>query len=315
MSRSSLLNAAPVLILAALIVIASLSSPSFLTLSNIGNLIHYNAELAMVCLGLVLVIVAGNGGIDLSVGATLALTAVLVASYAPAIGLSGSLVLAIGVGAICGLVNGLVIAYGKLEPFIATLVIASITTALTLMFTHGGPILTALPASLTNVAAIRVWSMPLPFYFFILTYLIGFVVLHHTPFGRHLYAMGANAETVRLAGVNVRRVRILIYVISGALAGVAGLLTTARLGMGEPRAGMGVELTAISAVVVGGVSLYGGRGTITGAFIGILVFAVILNLMNILNLSIYYQPVSKGLIVVIAGLLLSRRRTMFAKAG
>lgn len=304
----------PLIILVLLVVAGSLMSSSFLTVTNIGNLVHYNAELALICLGLVMVIIAGNGGIDLSVGSTLALSGVVVASYAQHLGLAGSLSLAVAVGTLIGVVNGLLVTRGRLEPFIATFIVASITTALTLLFTGGGPVLEPIPDSVTAVASTRLFGFQLPFYYFILAYLIGTVLLGHTAFGRHLYAMGANTETVRLAGIRARRLQVGVYVISGILAALAGLLTSARLGMGEPRAGLGVELGAISAVVVGGVSLYGGRGTITGAFVGILIFAVVLNLMNILNLSAYYQPVAKGVIIVIAGLLLSRRATMFTKS-
>jgi ribose/xylose/arabinose/galactoside ABC-type transport system permease subunit len=314
MSRRHVIENFPIIILAILVVIASISSPSFLTVTNLSNLIHYNAELALICLGLVLVIVAGNGGIDLSVGSTLAITGALVANYAASLGLLGSFVLAVAVGATIGLINGVAVTKGRLEPFMATFTVASITTAATLLYTGGGPVLTPIPQSVTAVANARFLGFPLPVFYFVMIYLAGLVVLRFMPFGRHLYAMGVSAETVRLSGINTERLRLSIYVISGVLAGLAGLLTTARLGMGEPRAGLGVELAAISAVVVGGVSLYGGRGTITGAFVGILIFAVVLNLMNILNLSAFYQPVAKGLIVILAGLLLSRRKSMFVHA-
>ncbi|WP_332719235.1 ABC transporter permease [Pelagibacterium mangrovi] len=310
---STLRNNLPILILAALVVVASLLSPSFLTWNNIINLVQYNAELALVCLGLTLVIISGNGGIDLSVGATLGLSGVVVAMYGEFLGLPGSLIVALAVGALVGLANGLAVTKGKLEPFIATFIMASIVTAITLLFTGGGPVLRSIPDAVEAIAGTRLSGIPLPAIYFVLTFLVGVVILRMTPYGRHLYAMGASSETVRFAGIRTDRLRIATYMLCGALAGLAGLLTTARLGMGEPRSGIGMELTAISAVVVGGVSLYGGRGTMTGAFVGILIFAVVLNLMNILNLSAFYQPIAQGSIVILAGLLLSRRKSMFLK--
>lgn len=310
---STLRNNLPILILAALVVVASLLSPSFLTWNNIINLVQYNAELALVCLGLTLVIISGNGGIDLSVGATLGLSGVVVAMYGEFLGLPGSLIVALAVGALVGLANGLAVTKGKLEPFIATFIMASIVTAITLLFTGGGPVLRSIPDAVKAIAGTRLSGIPLPAIYFVLTFLVGVVILRMTPYGRHLYAMGASSETVRFAGIRTDRLRIATYMLCGALAGLAGLLTTARLGMGEPRSGIGMELTAISAVVVGGVSLYGGRGTMTGAFVGILIFAVVLNLMNILNLSAFYQPIAQGGIVILAGLLLSRRKSMFLK--
>lgn len=303
----------PILILVVLVTAASLLSPSFLSGNNIINLVQYNAELALVCLGLTLVIISGNGGIDLSVGATLGLSGVLVAAYGEFLGLPGSLLMALAVGALVGLANGVAVTKGKLEPFIATFIIASIVTALTLLFTGGGPVLRTIPDAIEAVAGTRLAGIPLPAVYFVLTFLVGVVLLRMTSYGRHLYAMGASSETVRYAGIRTDRLRIATYMLCGALAGLAGLLTTARLGMGEPRSGIGMELTAISAVVVGGVSLYGGRGTMTGAFVGILIFAVVLNLMNILNLSAFYQPIAQGGIVILAGLLLSRRKSMFLK--
>ena len=310
---STLRNNLPILILAALVVLASLLSPSFLAWNNIINLVQYNAELALVCLGLTLVIISGNGGIDLSVGATLGLSGVVVAMYGEFLGLPGSLIVALAVGALVGLANGLAVTKGKLEPFIATFIMASIVTAITLLFTGGGPVLRSIPDAVEAIAGTRLSGIPLPAIYFVLTFLVGVVILRTTPYGRHLYAMGASSETVRFAGIRTDRLRIATYMLCGALAGLAGLLTTARLGMGEPRSGIGMELTAISAVVVGGVSLYGGRGTMTGAFVGILIFAVVLNLMNILNLSAFYQPIAQGGIVILAGLLLSRRKSMFLK--
>lgn len=313
--RRNLVSWLPPITLALLVAVGAFLSPSFLTVNNLSNLVHYNAELALICLGLVLVIIAGDGGIDLSVGSTLALAGVLVAENAAAVGFLGSVVLAVGVGAIVGVINGLVITKGRVEPFIATFTVFSITTAVTLLYTKGGPILESIPGSVTAIASRRLFGLPLPFFYFLLAYFLGVILLRYTPFGRHIYAMGVNAETVRISGINVQRLRILLYTFSGILAGLAGLLTTARLEMGEPRAGQGIELAAISAVVVGGVSLYGGKGTITGAFVGILIFAVVLNLMNILNLSAYYQPVSKGLLIIAAGLVLSRRKSMFSTSG
>jgi ribose transport system permease protein len=313
--KRAFLERLPLVILCLLIVVGTLLSRSFLTVNNLTNVIQYNAELAFICLGLVLVIIAGNGGIDLSVGSTMAFTGVLVASNGKFLGIFGCIALAIAVGAAIGFVNGLIVTKGYVEPFIGTFTIGAIMTALTLLYTKGGPVLETIPTSVSGIANAKLLGFPLPFFYFFLAYAIGVILLGHTAFGRHLYAMGVNTETVRLVGINVQRVKVLIYVLSGVLAALAGLLTTARLGMGEPRAGLGMELTAISAVVVGGVSLYGGKGTATGAFVGVLIFAVVLNLMNILNMSAYYQPMAKGFIIIVAGLLLSRRRTMFSALG
>ncbi|WP_424768596.1 ABC transporter permease [Paenibacillus sp. sgz302251] len=295
-------NQLPLITLVILIIAGSLLSDRFLSLQNLINLVQFAAETGIIAVGMAFVIF--TGGIDLSVGSIVALAAVVSASTQQ-MGVGGVLLLCATLGALIGLINGLVITKARVEPFMATLAMMAIVRAVTLWITNGGPVLKPVSASYQAIAG-EVLGIPLPAIYLIVIFIFGYILLNRMPFGRHVLAVGGGEETARLFGVKVENVKLAVYTLSGVLAALAGALITARIGMGEPRSGYNFELTAIAIVIVGGTYLLGGRGTIGGTFIGAMIFAVILNLMNLMDVSAYIQPIVRGLIIIIAALLISR---------
>jgi len=303
-----LVRQAPLLTLVVLLALGALLSPDFLTFANLRNVVQYSAEIGILAVALTLIIVAGGGGIDLSVGSTLALAGILAAGT-QSLGVVGALAVALGAGLVIGAINGTVITRGKVEPFMATLAMLAVGRALTLWYSDGAPILGTVTNAYRGLVDTEILGVSLPAYYLLAVALAGYVVLQHTRFGRQIYAIGGDEETARLAGIDVERVRFRLYVIAGVLAGLAGAITTARIGIGEPRAGTGYELEAIAAVIVGGTSLFGGRGTIQGTLVGVLILAVIVNVMNLLDVSDYAQPIIRGLVILVAAYLIVGRKS------
>ncbi|RFU61002.1 ABC transporter permease [Bacillus sp. V59.32b] len=295
-------NQVPIITLIVLIVLGSLLSDHFFTFKNASNMIQFSAEIALISIGMAFVIF--TGGIDLSVGSTVAFAAVISANMQH-LGVGLVLFLIIIIGGLIGFINGLVITKAKVEPFMATLAMMAIVRALTLWYTNGGPILKSIPASFKQLAN-DFLGIPLPVVYVIVAFILGYIVLNHTPFGRHVLAVGGGEETSRLFGIKVEKVKISVYIISGTLAALAGALITARIGMGEPRSGYGFELMAIAVVIVGGTNLMGGRGTIGGTFIGLMIITVVMNIMSLLDISSFIQPIVRGLIIILAALAISR---------
>jgi ribose transport system permease protein len=293
----------PLTTLAVLIIVGSLLSDQFLTYGNLMNLLQYSSESALIAVGMTLVIL--TGGIDLSVGSVAALAAV-VSANTQSLGAVGIIVLVILIGAIVGMFNGVVLTKFRVEPFMATLATMAIFRAVALWYTNGGPIIGTVTPGFQKIANGSLLGIPLPAVYVIIIFIVGYVVLNHTPFGRHVLAVGGGEETSRLFGIHVERVKVFVYVISGILAALAGMLITSRIGMGEPRSGYEFELVAIAVVIVGGTSLTGGRGTVGGSFIGLLIFAVVMNIMNLLNISSFVQPIVRGFIIILAALAISR---------
>ena len=295
----------PIITLAVLVIIGALLSDSFLTLNNILNMLQYSTELGLIALGMTFVIL--TGGIDLSVGSIVSITAVMTASF-QSIGVIPILFLAVILGAFIGLLNGLIITKTKIEPFMATLAMMIIVKAASLWYTNGGPVLAGVAEEYRSLSG-RALGIPLPIIYLIIAFIIGYIILNRTPFGRHVLAVGGGEETAKLFGVKVDRVKVFVYMLSGVLSALAGALITARIGMGEPRSGFEYEFFAIAMVIIGGTALMGGRGTIGGTFIGVIIFAVILNLMNLLNISTHIQPIIQGVVIISAALIISRKFT------
>ncbi|AIQ70953.1 hypothetical protein PGRAT_27570 [Paenibacillus graminis] len=293
----------PLATLFLLMILGSLLSDKFLTYANLMNLLQYSAESALIAVGMTLVIL--TGGIDLSVGSVVALTAV-VSANTQHLGVWGILAVVILIGALVGALNGVVLTKFRVEPFMATLATMAIFRAVALWYTNGGPIIGTVTPAFSNIANGSLLGIPLPAVYVVVVFILGYFVLNRTPFGRHVLAVGGGEETSRLFGIKVERVKVIVYIISGVLAALAGLLITSRIGMGEPRSGFQFELVAIAVVIVGGTSLTGGRGTIGGSFIGLLIFAVVMNIMNLLNISSFVQPIVRGLIIILAALAISR---------
>jgi ribose/xylose/arabinose/galactoside ABC-type transport system permease subunit len=284
-------------------------SPHFLTVSNLLNVLEQTSINAIVAVGMTFVIV--SGGIDLSVGSVLALAGVVLASaLAAGAPVSVAIGIALVVGSACGIVNGLLVTFGRLPPFIVTLGMMSVARGAALMWAEGRPI-SGFSETFRAIATERVLMVPAPVVITAVIYLGAHFVLARTVFGRAAYAIGGNEEASRLSGVAVAFHKTLIYGVSGLMSGAAAILLTARLNSAQPTAGTMYELDAIAATVIGGTSLLGGEGTLAGALIGALIMGVLRNGLNLLNVSSFFQQVVIGLVIIGAVLvdtMLKRRR-------
>ncbi|MEU5878924.1 substrate-binding domain-containing protein [Spirillospora sp. NPDC047279] len=295
-----------------LVVALALLSGDFLTVDNLLNVGVQAAVVAILAFGVTFVIV--TGGIDLSVGAVAALSAVVLAWTATDHGVPWpiALVLAIAVGVAAGLVNGVLITYGKLPPFIATLAMLGIARGLALVISEGSPI--ALPDAVTRLGDTIGSYLPVPVIVMAVMGLLTALILARTYPGRAMYAIGGNEEAARLSGIKVSRQKLLTYALSGAFAAVAGIVLAARLSSAQPQAASGYELDAIAAVVIGGASLSGGKGKAFGTLVGALILAVLRNGLNLLSVNAFWQQVVIGVVIALAVLLdtLRRRGTSFS---
>jgi ribose transport system permease protein len=285
-------------------IIGSCLSPKFLTIQNLLNLLQQSSIVGIVSIGMTFVIIVA--GIDLSVGSVLALSGMTAAILLAQHQLSApmAIFLAVLVGAVLGLINGVVSTRLRVPAFIATLAMMVAARGLALLFTDGKPIYN-LPASFQWLGGNLFGQIPISAVLWIVLTLTAFFVLKYTVFGRKLYAIGGNAESAHLSGIQVNRYITYAFIICGALAGLAGVVMASWLTVGQPTAGQGMELDAIAAVVLGGTSLFGGVGGVGGTFVGVLLMTLITNIFNLLGLSSYYQSVCMGIIIVLA-LVLNR---------
>lgn len=286
-------------LIALFVIIASLND-SFLEFANLKNLLRQVSINALIAFGMTFVIL--TGGIDLSVGSILALASAIMA-HVITTGMDPVLAifLAAIIGIVLGALNGIVIAYGKVAPFIATLAAMTIYRGATLVFTNGNPI-----SGLT----FNKWfsgfgqgdflGLPVPAITMFVTFFILWFVLQKTTLGRHTYAVGGSEKVSFIAGIKINRIKIFAYALTGMLSALAGAIITARLNSAQPTAGMGYELDAIAAVVLGGTSLSGGKGKILGTLIGALIIGTLNNGLNILDVSSFYQQVIKGAVILLA---------------
>lgn len=280
------------------ILIGSILSDQFLSVQNLLNLLQQSSFVGIVSIGMTFVILVA--GIDLSVGAVLALTGMLV-SILLGTGMNPILAIVITLitGAFLGFVNGFVSTKFKVPAFIATLAMMVSARGLALLSTNGEPIYD-LPEGFTALGGNVFGKIPFTAIVWIALTIVALVVLKFTTFGRKIYAVGGNEESSRLSGIPVEKYVTWCFIIAGLLAAVAGILMSAWLTVGQPTAGTGLELDVIAAVVIGGTSLMGGKGSIGGTFIGVLIMSMIVNIFNLLGLSSYYQSIFMGLIIVLA---------------
>jgi ribose transport system permease protein len=274
-----------------------IATPAFLTTQNLLNVGVQAAVVAILAFGMTFVIV--SGGIDLSVGSVAAFSAVVAGVAAAAAGLPGVSAIVVGLftGVAAGTVNGIAIAYGKLPAFIATLAMLSVARGLTLVASEGRPI--AMPDAVRFLGG-DLGPLPVPILIMLLSGAVAAFILTRTVLGRSMYAVGGNEEAARLSGIRVKRVTVAVYALSGIYAGLAGLVLSGRLASAQPQAAAGYELDAIAAVVIGGASLAGGVGTVTGTLIGALILAVIRNGLNLLNVTAFWQQVVIGVVIAVA---------------
>ncbi len=279
----------------------ALAKPSFLNVANLINLLRQISINGILAVGVTYVLL--SGGVDLSLGSVVALTGVVAASFAHP-GQHVVLVpIAMGLfsGAACGAVNGWMVTRGRVAPFIATLGMMTVARGLALLISGGKPVSNLL----TEFARIGggnvggdVAAVPVPILILLTVTLLSWVFLKNMRLGRYSYAVGGNENAALAAGVNVRRVKMVAYTICGSLAGLAGVVLASRITTGQPNAGIGYELDAIAAVVIGGTSLSGGSGGVVGTILGALLMGVINNGLDLLNVSSYYQQIVKGVIIV-----------------
>ncbi|MBB1274060.1 ribose ABC transporter permease [Psychromonas sp. SR45-3] len=288
-----------------LIAVVSVLNEYFFTIDNILNILRQTSVIAILAAGMTLVIL--TAGIDLSVGSILALCGAFAASM---ISLEIPVLIAVPVsllgGAVLGSMAGFIISKGKVQAFIATLVMMTLLRGVTMVYTDGRPISTGF----TDVADSFAWfgtgymfGIPVPVWLMIFVFAGIWYLLNHTRFGRYVYALGGNESATKLSGINVDRIKIGVYSICGLLSALAGIIITSRLSSAQPTAGMGYELDAIAAVVVGGTSLAGGRGYIMGTLIGALIIGVLNNALNLLDVSSYFQMIVKAAVILLAVLV------------
>jgi len=302
------------LVLAALVIFLSIASDAFLAPMNITNVVRQISINGILAIAVTFVIL--TGGIDLSLGSIVALSGVISTSIVLQggpdyifLGLLGGVL----VGAACGLVSGSIISIFKAPAFVVTLGMMTILRGLALMYTNGRPVV-GFDSSFLVFGQGFVGFVPMPVAILILVFIVSLFVLMFTRFGRHIYAVGGNPEAARVSGVNVTMVKALAYVISGALAGLGGVILASRINVGQPVAGMGSELDAIAAVVIGGTSLSGGTGSVAGTIVGALIIGVINNGMNLMGVSSDWQQVILGVIIIVAVLIdITANRKKFSK--
>jgi ribose transport system permease protein len=302
MKKISLKNVSnTVVVLAALIVLCialSVSSPYFATQNNLINIVLQAAINATLACGMTFVIL--TGGIDLSVGSVVAFAGILLgAMLKNDVPLGAALLGGVLIGGICGLINGLLVTRINLPAFIATLGMMSIARGGALYLADGRAI-SGFSGKLNFIGSGTVLGIPVMILIMAATFAIGMFILRFTRAGRYIYAIGGNAEATRLSGINTNRYTVLVYIICGLTAGLAAILLTARLDSAQPVAGEGYELDAIAATVIGGTSMSGGEGRLSGTIIGALFIAVLNNGLNLLNVSSYIQQIVIGLVIICA---------------
>lgn len=288
----------------ALCVFFSIFSPVFLTAKNMINLVRQVAFNAILSMGMTMVII--TGGIDLSVGSVLAVTSVISASFVkvsnPVLPVFVAILIGLAIGALCGLFNGIVVSKGKLAPFIVTMVMMTAARGAAQLYTKGRPV-SGLMESLTFLGTGSIMGMPVPVWILAVVVLVTYFILNWTKLGRYIYAVGGNEQAARASGIKVDRVKIFVYMYSGVMAALVGIVMMARLNSASPILGEGYETDAIAASVIGGTSMTGGRGKVFSVLIGALIIGTISNGLDILNVSSYWQQIIKAAIILIAVLM------------
>jgi ribose transport system permease protein len=295
----------PLFVLLILCFTMAMLNNRFMTWGNIVTVLRQTSINAVIATGMTFAIIIG--GIDLSVGSVLAICGAIAATliskgFNPALVILITLLLGLGIG----LINGVLISKGRLQPFIATLGTMTLLRGVTLVYTQGRPISTRGATGSESFSAIGTGyflGIPIPVFIMLIVFIIAYYILKHLRIGRYIFALGGNEEATMYSGIKTDNVKLFVYGAVGLLAALAGLIITARLGSAQPTAGIGYELDAIAAVVLGGTSMAGGVGTIYGTAIGALIIGLLNNALNLLQVPSYYQDVAKGVVILIAVLL------------
>ena len=291
-----------VLICLIMIIISSMVSDVFFTSTNIANLLRQVSGIGILSLGMLLVIL--TGGIDLAVGSMVAMTSVLCGIFVLRLPFPLAIALTIIAGMLVGSFSGYLVSIHKIAPFIATLALMTIARGLAFILSKGSPIILGDSGeTLTSFGSGYYLGVPGPVLLMFLVFAAVALMLRYSVFGRLTIAIGSNEEAVRLSGIRIVYYKWMVYIISGGLAALAGIISTSRTGVGSPIIGVGLELDVIAAVVIGGASLNGGRGNALNTLLGVLILGMIGNIMNLMNIPAYPQQVIKGGIIIAAVLL------------
>jgi inositol transport system permease protein len=293
----------------------SLLSEGFFSTKNIFNIVRQISFMGLIAIGVTMVII--TGGIDLGSGSVLALAAVVATSLAQlpdsatlkyeglSVPIFVPVVAALAVGALTGVINGSLISRFKIPPFIATLGMMTVARGFALIYSNKP--LSQLTPEYNFIGQGVLFGVPFPVIILLVVAVTVHIMLNNTPFGRYIYALGGNEQAARISGVNINRVKIGVYTLAGLLSGLAGLVVSSRVGSGQPGQGMGIELDAIAAAVIGGTSLSGGIGTIWGTIVGALIIGVLDNGLILLNVDQYWITIVKGAIIVVAVIIDERK--------
>jgi ribose transport system permease protein len=268
-----------------------------LSVQNFLDILLAVAVIGIISLGMTMVIV--SGGLDLSVGAVVALTGIVIALAQSAVGLNGAVLLGLMVGVVFGLINGFAITWVGINPLITTLATLSLARGLAFVFS-GGLTQPVLDEAFGFWGRGFVLGIPVPVIILMVLLVMAHIVFRYAKFGRALYAIGGNPQASRLAGIRVKRTQRLVYLVCGIGAAIGGILLTSELGAGAPQAATGIEMSVIAAVILGGASLSGGKGAIPGTFLGVMFMGTLNNGLVLLNVSAYYQEIARGLVLLLA---------------
>lgn len=281
-----------------LCVVWTILNPQFISFNNISNILRQGSYIAIAAVGMTLVIIIGE--IDLSAGSLVCasgLTGAYVCKSTNSLFLA--IIAAIAVGTLVGLINGVLCAIGKLPGFIASLASMTVLRGLAYIVTGGNSVVWG-NENFTKIGTGYLGAIPIPVIIMVIVIIFGVVLTTKTRFGRYVYAVGGNMESSRWSGIAVEKVKIIVYIIMGVLTSIAGLIITTRLGSGQPSAGLNFEMDCITAAVVGGTSMSGGRGKIMGTIVGVLLLTVLTNGMTLVGMNTYWQQVLKGVIIVVS---------------
>lgn len=291
-----------VVIFLVMLIISACVSDTFFSAINLSNLIRQVAPVGIISMGMLLVIL--TAGIDLSVGSIVAMIGVLCALLTHVMPLPLAIIVSILAGVVMGSISGYLIAIHKMAPFIATLALMTIARGLGFIFSKGAPIMISDSAgALSSFGNGYFLGIPNPAWVLFIVFAVTYILLRYNVFGRIVIAIGSNEEAVRLSGIKVSVYLFSVYAIIGGLAAIAGIIGTARTSVGSPIVGVGLELDVIATVVIGGASLFGGKGTAINTLLGVLILGMIGNIMNLMDIPSYSQQVIKGVIIILAVLL------------
>lgn len=280
-----------------LFLLLTLTLPQFRTAANLSNILQQNAVIGIIACAMTFAII--SGGFDLSVGAGAALASVVGAKLMIEAGIPFGIVGALVAGLLLGLINGVLIAYAGVNPFVATLGTATIVRGLIYVSTNATPFF-GVPMGFTVVGLGKSGPLPNATWIFLVVAAILAFMLHQSKFGHYVYAIGGNIVAAAEMGIPVRRIKLAVYALVGVCAAIGGIILTGQTASGQPQAALNYELAAITAVIVGGASLGGGRGSMTGTILGVFLLGLVSNALNLYGVSAFWQPVATGIILVVA---------------